>query len=249
VSIDRVCTLLRSLTGEQPVLPPSELYCEGWLLRIILDWYSSQKVSGDPLAFPERGRWFSEARLPSTFRPRKRGDLLGEARSRADGVIGHLVIGGSTKAGLRLAPDATCFIVIEAKMSSGLSPRVTHMAGFDQAARSIACIAEVLRRAERPAASLARLAFYVVAPRTQVSKGKFAKLLDRTRVNETVQARVQNYQGEQDQWYAEWFRPTLERIEVDAIAWEDVIGSIAQQDGLSGAELRAFYDLCLTYNA
>src|SRR5579859_7149803 len=110
MTISRVCALLESLTTEQPHMPPTELYCEGWLLRIILDWYSTHQLSDDPLAFTESARWFSEALLPSAFRPRTRGDPLGESRSHADGVIGHFTIEGATKAGLELDPAATCFV-------------------------------------------------------------------------------------------------------------------------------------------
>src|ERR1700687_6076259 len=119
MAINRVCSLLQSLTTAQPIMPPTELYCEGWLLRIILDWYSTHRVNDHPLAFSEQAHWFSEALLPSAFRPRTRGDLLGESRSHADGVIGHFTIEGATKAGLALDLEATCFVVLEAKMFSG----------------------------------------------------------------------------------------------------------------------------------
>jgi hypothetical protein len=249
VQIDRVCALLSSLTTQQPVLPPTELYCEGWLLRIILDWYSTHHMNGDALDFAEGARWFSEARLPSAFRPRTRGDPLGEARAHADGVIGHFTIGGTTKAGLTLQPDANCFVVLEAKMSSGLSPGVINVSGFDQAARSIACMAEALRLANRSAASMSRLAFYVLAPRAHVSKGKFAQLLDPARILATVRARAQAYEGEKDQWYADWFQPTLGCIQIGALAWEDVIASIDRHDAQSGREISTFYERCLKYNA
>jgi hypothetical protein len=249
VQIERVCTLLKSLTTQQPVMPPTELYCEGWLLRISLDWYSTHQVNGDALHFAEGARWFSEARLPSAFRPRTRGDPLGEARSQADGVIGHFTIGGTTKVGLTLQPDATCFMVLEAKMSSGLAPGVINVTGFDQAARSIACMAEALRLANRSAPSMSRLAFYVLAPRAHVSKGKFTQLLDPARILATVRARAQAYQGDKDQWYSAWFQPALERTQVGALAWEDVIATIAEHDQTAGAEIGAFYDKCLRFNA
>ncbi len=249
MQIDRVCALLYSLTTQQAVMPPTELYCEGWLLRIILDWYSTHHVNGDALDFAEGARWFSEARLPSAFRPRTRGDPLGEARSHADGVIGHFTIGGTTRAGLTLNSDAACFVVLEAKISSGLSLSVKHAQGFDQAARSIACMAEALRLAKRPPRAVNRLAFFVLAPRSEVSKGVLKELLNPAGVDTTVRARVQDYKGGQDQWYTEWFRPALERMEIDALPWEDVIESIVQRDEISGTEIRTFYNLCLEFNA
>ncbi len=139
-SVDRVCAILQSLTGEHPVLPPTELYCEGWLLRLIIDWHAHGGRSGTPFDLPDRARWFSEALLPSAFKPRYRGDPLSEARTHADGVIGHFTIGGANKAGLTLAPDATAFVVLEAKMYSSLLAGTKQMKGFNHAARTVACI-------------------------------------------------------------------------------------------------------------
>ncbi len=48
-----------------------------------------------------------------------------------------------------MIPTATQFVVAEGKMYSPLSPGVTHARYFDQAARTVACIAEVLRRGKR----------------------------------------------------------------------------------------------------
>src|SRR5947209_2635101 len=138
LEVDRVCAMLQSLAGDHPVLHPTELYCEGWLLRLILDWQASGGRSGTPLDFPARARWFSEALLPSAFRRRTRQDPLAESRSHADGVIGHFTIGGGNKAGLALEPEATALVVLEAKVFSGLSAGVTKVKGFDQAARTVA---------------------------------------------------------------------------------------------------------------
>ena len=67
----------------------------------------------------------------------------------ANGVIGHFSIGDEGKADLKLLPEATQFLVLEAKMFSGLSPTVNNARYYDQAARNVACMAEVLCRAER----------------------------------------------------------------------------------------------------
>ena len=66
-------------------------------------------------------------------------------------MIGHLNIGRRGATDLSLRPDATRFAVIEAKIYGKLSPGVRNAPFFDQAARSVACIAEILRRADRRA--------------------------------------------------------------------------------------------------
>ena len=80
------------------------------------------------------------------FKARFRGDPLSEARTNADGVIGHIRIGDKAKADLELIEDAKQFTVIEAKVGSHLSSGVTHAEYFDQAARTVACMAEAIKR-------------------------------------------------------------------------------------------------------
>lgn len=160
----RLTELLASLTEDSPPFPPTLLYNEGWLLRLILDWFSRNPVAAHPLTFTPGTRWFSEARLPSAFLPRHRGDPLSETHTHADGVIGHFRIGQTGKTDLRLLEDATQFVVLEAKLIKGLSARTSRVRYFDQAARNVACIAETLRLSNRRPQDMAQLAFFILAP-------------------------------------------------------------------------------------
>jgi hypothetical protein len=75
----------------------------------------------------------------SAGRPEANGwrlrDLLAEGWTHADAVIGNVTIGDSALADATLAEGAKQFIVVEAKLFSPLSPRVTNASYFDQAAR------------------------------------------------------------------------------------------------------------------
>ena len=144
---DRISILLESCSTENPCFPPTTLYNEGWLLRLVLDWFSTHDIGNHPLNFEKKARWFSEALLPSAFLARRRGDPLAESWTHADGVVGHFVIGAQGKTDLSLLPRATQLLVVEAKMFSELSSGVTKARYFDQAARTVACIAEVFHRA------------------------------------------------------------------------------------------------------
>ena len=135
--ISRIQEMLHLAEGHDRLFPATILFNEGWLLRLVLSWFSSAGANEQPISFGPGARWFSEALLPSQFLPRSRGDPLGEGWTHADGVIGNVTIGISALADAKLLPDATQFIVTEAKLFSPLSPRVTHAAYFDQAARSI----------------------------------------------------------------------------------------------------------------
>ena len=171
--------MLKFCKSESTLFPPTDLYNEGWLLRLILNWFSMQKIKDHPLAFSESAKWFSEALLPTVFPPKSHKDPLGELWTHADGVIGHFKIGERGKGGLSLMKNAHQFVVLEAKMFSKLSPGVTHAKYFDQAARTVACISEVLRKAKRKPEELSELGFSVMAPQSQSSDGIFWKEMNK----------------------------------------------------------------------
>jgi hypothetical protein len=243
---DQIYSMMRSSTSENPSFPPTILFNEGWLLRLILDWFSRNSLSNHPLSFPEKGIWFSEAYLPSAFAPRYRGDPLGESSTHADGAIGHFTIGASGKADLSLLPNATHFTVLEAKMFSKLSSGVTNARYFDQAARNVACIAETLSRTDRNPADV-KLGFFLIAPQSQIEQGIFEEMEPES-IQQKVERRVREYKGERDQWYLDWCLPTFENIECESLSWEKIISEIGTQDTEACFEINDFYFRCLRFN-
>jgi len=244
----RIVSLLQKCDSTQPVFPITELYNEGWLVRLILDWFSRQPYNPHPLAFRPESRWFSEARLPPQFLARYRGDKLAESWTHADGVIGHIKIGGSRKTDTSLLRDANQLVATEAKLFSKLSSGVTNARFFDQAARYVACIAEMLNIAKRPASALSDLGFYVLAPAEQVDLGFFERETTPMHILEKVRKRVEQYGGEKNQWLDEWFLPTLERIEIACLTWEGIIAHIKGEDSNFGGEIADYYQSCLEHN-
>src|SRR3954468_15830641 len=99
---------------DDAVFPPTALYNEGWMLRILLA-LEARGVRCLPFAFQDRPRWFSEALLYTPFRKRVLRDRLAEGVTHADGVIGHFNWTPGRKCGLELRPNATQFDVVEAK--------------------------------------------------------------------------------------------------------------------------------------
>ncbi len=180
--LSRITDMLQLASTNDRLFPPTLFYNEGWLLRLVLDWFSHHRDIDHPLAFAVGARWYSEALLPSQFFARKRGDDLAEGWTHADGVVGHVVIGDAALADTTLTPNATQLLVIEAKLFSRLSPRVTHAVGYDQAARNAACIAEVLCRGQREPGEFRTLGFFVIAPADQINRGVFANEMSRTSI-------------------------------------------------------------------
>lgn len=244
----RICAMLESCTEDSCPFPPTALYNEGWLLRLVIDWFSMNDVQDHPLAFPRKARWYSEALLPSAFLAQRKGDRLAESRTHADGAIGHFEIGKVGKADLSLLPDAEHLVVLEGKMFGRLASGVTNAKYYDQAARTVACVAEVLRRADRRPMALSRLGFYVLAPQSQIDAQTFGQEMDRDSIRQKVKRRVAEYAGARDQWYTDWFQPTFQRIESGVLSWDDLIGTIGEHDSASARSIDEFYQRCVRYN-
>jgi hypothetical protein len=250
--IERINDMLRLANSKGRLFPATIYYNEGWLLRLIIDWFSRNQCMDHPLNFNQNARWFSEALLPSQFFARQRVDNLAEGWTHADGVIGHVLIGDASLADTKVANDATQFIVTEAKMFSPLSSRVTKAAYFDQAARNVACIAEVLFRAKREPTKISTLGFFVLAPTEQISGGKFAREMTKESIREKVSRRVSEYSAPEldakERWHQEWFLPTLEQIKIDVMSWEKIVDTVCAKDAGFGADLAEFYKECLRFN-
>ncbi|WP_435015920.1 hypothetical protein TA3x_003477 [Tundrisphaera sp. TA3] len=244
----RIKAMLEACEAGQPSFPPTVLFSEGWLLRVVLDWFAGHGGDRYPLSPMLGARWFSEAWLPSAFLPRHKGDALAESRTHADGVVGHFTIGDPGSSGLNLAADAHQLVVLEAKLFNRLSSGIRNALYYDQAARSVACMAEVLRRAGRPPESMTDLAFLIVAPRDRIDDGVFSRDLSAEAIRRKVRRRVDAYAGDRDAWYRDWFEPTLIRADLRCLAWEDVVETIAFHDPVAGQFIDSFYGKCLRFN-
>lgn len=244
---DRIAEMLIRCETDRSILPPTALFNEGWMLRLVLDWFARHPEAQHVLEFAAGARWYSEALLPTQFRARNRGDQLAESWTHADGVIGHFNV-RKGRGDISLAPDAQQFLVMEAKMFSGLSPGTKRADYFDQAARNVACVAEVLYAAERSASTIGRLGFIMLAPAEQIARGVFASLCAKESVHEKVRMRVAAYDGQKDRWFREAFVPVLERIALHVLAWEDLLTFIGESDTQAFDEMRAFFNKCLIAN-
>lgn len=253
--IDLISEMLKNAGGDDSVLPATELYREGWMLRLVLNWFSTHsEVKDHRLSFHEGAKWFSEAHLPSPFRADGRKDPLSESRTHADGVVGHFMIGGEGKCDLALLNNATQFVVVEAKMSSKLTPGVSHAKYYNQAARNVACIAELIQRQDLDANAFEKLAFFVIAPDAQLKKHKsFKARTNRDDIYKIVEKRVSEYKdsntfSEKKEWLTNSFQPMLKSIDIDTLSWEGLIKDISRFDRDYSEKLNKFYQKCLQYN-
>lgn len=241
--------MLANVGGDGGKQPPTDLYNEGWMLRLCLDWFSEHRSASGTLRFDSNSDWYSEALLPSAFLPRKRGDRLAESWTHADGVIGDFEIGKESIGGLSLKPGAQQLVVTEAKMFSKLSSGVKNAGYFDQAARNVACIAEVIRKAKLAPNCMARIGFFVVAPRSRIDEGVFTDQMDVENIRSVVERRVSEYKEPiRQQWFEQHFIPVLENSVIRCVSWEELINEIRLVDPSDAEHFQAFYGRCIHFN-
>ncbi len=240
--------LISAFDPDKPNFRPTELYNESWLIKLVLHQASSIDDSDFVLGFLPKSTWFSEGLLPTTFKARYRGDPQSESRTNADGVIGHIQIGRRAKADLELDRGANQFTVIEARIGAPLSPGTINAKYFDQAARSVACMTEVMARASVEPSSLSRLEFVVIAPQYSIEKGTFSKEMEADSILSKVKRRVTEYEGQLDGRYSKHFEPIMESVRLHSLSWESTLEWISFHNAEAADQLDEFYGQCLKFN-
>ena len=246
--MDLLSNLISSFDSTTPNFRPTEIYNECWLIKLVLHQAAAIQDKDFLLGFQAGSSWFSEGLLPTAFKARFRGDPLSESRTNADGVIGQIKIGEKAKADLELDNNSTQFTVVEAKIGAPLAKGITNAPTFDQAARNVACMAEVIAQAGIKPSSLDHLDFIVLAPQGAIERGTFSKELDPNSIQDKVKKRVDAYDGELNDWYFDHFIPTLEKINIKSLSWETTLKWIGHFRPEIADQLVAFYDLCIKYN-
>lgn len=232
-------------------IPPTLIYNEGWMLRLVLEWFSKNPNIEHPLSFDDNSKWYSEALLPSPFLYSPKGAKLAEGYTHADGVVGKFKIGtDSNKGELSLYPTCDFFYVVEAKMESPLSKSTSNAPNYNQAARYVACIADLLVKAKLTNTSPKKLAFFVLMPETNTHITDTIIKLKQDNLIQTIQMRINqyaNYHLDHKYETLNWLKDNLEdfvrnKIEIKLITWEELVNFINEP------ELSAFYDNCKIYN-
>jgi hypothetical protein len=245
-ALERVGQLFLSSGTRAGILPPTALYNEGWMLRLVLDWFARQEPMGHPFdVLPGHG-WRSEVLLPSAFLPRRRGDELAESFTHADAIIGA-TRAGSGRGDVVPAHETKQFVVVEAKLMSGLSAGTKRAATYNQAARNVACLATALAQGGvMPPDIIA--GFVVVAPSAQIQRGVFENWCEKPHIVDVIRSRVADYEGARDEWFEQTFQPMIAALDVRLISWESVLDHIGDRDADAGVALSAFYERCLHFN-
>jgi hypothetical protein len=245
--------MLNVADTDAAVFPPTILYNEGWMLRLVLS-AGAEGISCIPFSFLLGSKWFSEAMLPSPFPPRSRPDQLAETWTHLDGVVGHFKFTENTRVGLELVRDSKQFVVIEAKMYAPLSRGTKNAKFYDQAARTVACMTAALERVHKSVSDFESIGYYVMAPEDRISQGVFTEQMTRESIIKKIQWRIEMYQrdskhfSERQSRFQSTFLQLIKRIDLRCWSWEDALRAICDAKPDQGASIKAFYKLCQKYN-
>lgn len=245
-----ISRMLQRSYGDTPSFPPTELFSEGWMMRLILE-AGFTGAATLPFTVAEGARWYSEARLASAFLPRFRGDQLAEGYTHADGLVGHFEFRADTTAGVTLPVGATQFVVIEAKMGSKLAAGTTKATWFDQAARNVAAMAWTAHRAGLSVDRFTSLGFFVFAPAERLTaEPSFHTYTSKTSIADKVLQRIALYGDDiaataRLQDFADSLPAFLDAIDIRCVSWEDLLAGV---DGTLRPALEEFYTACLRHN-
>ena len=104
-------------------------------------------------------------------------------------------------------------------------------------------------RADRKPKATSQVGFYVLAPEEQIRARTFNRLLDKQSIKDKVKRRIKPYDRELDDWYKDWFTPTLEIIDIRSISWESILDIVKEKDSKTSDSLQKYYLQCLTFNS
>ena len=237
-------------------ITPTLVYNEGWMLRLVLNWLSENRHFEHEISFSEGARWFSEASLPTIFKAKNQKDKLAENYTHADGVYGSIQPYDG-KDYIKLEKNCNQFVVVEAKMFSSYSPGVIHAPSYNQAARIVACMCEVLKLQGFNVNGFSKLAFFTFLPESQIKdRPSFLKYTCKKNIKEKVENRIKQYSDagrteeyeEKAKWYEEFCCPFIDNIQIELISWESILNFVSLHDEETYKKLMVFYDKCKKYN-
>lgn len=161
-----ISEIIRTIETSNANVNPTEIYNEGWMTRLLVYYSFQEKIKLEEIDFALIKNWTSEALLSSPFVGVSK---IREGYTHADIALGDFTVNYEVTGKLRVNDDAEIFGVIEAKMGSPLSKLTTNAPDYNQASRSVACIAH-------NTVNDCKTFFYVVLPKSKVVKGNRAKI-------------------------------------------------------------------------
>jgi len=238
-TIEKINALRQLAEGINPTI----IYNEGWMIRLLVIESMIEKLNVGWIDFEllTTKKWTSEAQISSPFEGAelKKHDKY-EKKTHADIILGDFDINyerEKKRTEIMIKPHPRVLGIIEAKMGSGLSTGIKNASKYNQASRSICCLANVTK--ENPECEIF---FAIVAPKTKINDQK-SKFIDQIGA---VKTEIEDRFKVAEKEYTSEMRKKVENCKRPIISYEDWIGKIKDNDVKEA--LNKFYAACKTYN-
>jgi len=185
--IKAVTEILNRCERKDTNIPPTILYNEGWMIRLLVEISVKEKIQLPNINFGAIKQWYSEGLMSSPFLARTRGDKLAEGYTHADMVLGDFTVDITNRGDIKVNESARIFGVLEAKMGSNLTTETQNAPGYDQASRNLACIAFNTISTQHD------IFFGLVAPEKKIKEHDFTSQLDIGRMIDRISLRFGMY--------------------------------------------------------
>ena len=182
--MEDITEIIKSIDSDHSRLNPTEIYNEGWMTRILVNNSIRYRIKIKGLDFGKIENWTSEALISSPF---IRADFDREGYTHADIALGNFSVNYETRGEIVIPDNAKIFGIIEAKMGSNLSQGTKHASEYNQASRTLACIASQTHN------SSCDIFFAVVGPKTILDKYRIDKQIDLQHMIKQIENRFSPY--------------------------------------------------------
>ncbi|KAA6310399.1 hypothetical protein EZS27_038293 [termite gut metagenome] len=232
---------------------PTVIYNEGWMTRLLVKQSIQEKLifvlDNTIIDFGKLSNWSSEALIKSPFVgiPQKP-----EGYTHADIILGDFQIDYANSGAISVCEEAKVLGIIEAKMGSNLSQRTTNATKYNQASRSICCLAsQVPNRCE--------IFFVVVAPQATITRHNISQQVKpatiiseiedrflKSNVTEFKFKRVSKTGKKTVVKTKEEIIKKVSKSKILTISYENWIDKLEKKENMKS--MKDFYDKCKEYN-
>jgi len=240
--IKKVMKILEKAHTEGTNIPPTLLYNEGWMIRLLVEQSIENKVSIGELDFSKISKWYSEGLLSSPFLQRYRGDKLAEGYTHVDVVFGDFGITPFERGDIHVNAQGKILGIIEAKMGSSLSSGTKNQSNYNQASRNLACLAFNALNTDH------KLYFIVVAPEEKIKEYGFKEIVNLEYMIPQIENRFDLYKEENDEIFQkkEAVVKRAKSCNCIVLSYEEWLDGLKETDVQN--ELNVFYHICKKFN-
>jgi hypothetical protein len=223
---------------------PTVIYNEGWLTRLLVYQSIEESIVLNGIDFSKlKNKWVSEAMIKSPFTGSAlKAQKLNETHTHPDIILGDFKVDFQKNAAIEVmnlgAGQPGQLGIIEAKMGSNLGQKTTNANGYNQASRSIACLAYNVRNQLS-----CEIFFIVAAPQAKITKinAQILPTIIKNQINQrclnTNNGKIPNKQN---------FYNIVHKCEIFSISFEDWIDAIKCVTARNA--ICKFYADCLKHN-